>query len=77
MPNEIPEANELPLPADAVANPVGAYLWALKEALMTGLTIENAQKVAGLAFEAQFQIEIRLLNMRELAALNSKPGVVH
>lgn len=74
MPNEV---NDLPLPADAVANPVGAYLWALKEALVTGLTIENAQKVAGLAFEAQFQLEIRLLNMKEFAILSSKPGVVH
>ena len=77
MPNEIPEGNALPCPSEAVAESVKAYLWALKEGTLSGLTFENAQKVGGLAFEAQFQIEIRLLNMRELAALNSKPGVVH
>ena len=46
----------------AVQNAVRMYLWAVEEGLKASLTFENAQRLGQLAFEAQFQLEIRLLN---------------
>jgi hypothetical protein len=49
-------------PSEATQNAVAAYLWALEQGLAAKLIWQNAEKLACLAFEAQFQFELRLMN---------------
>jgi hypothetical protein len=46
-----------------VQNAVKAYLWSIDEGMKHDLTFENALTLARLAFEAQFQMDLKLLSM--------------